>query len=107
MCHLNLEQKRLVKKNYFPYLFILIKLLHIIYFVHIQHRNRTLFQTSFRILMLLKENRIKFWDSRSANYQNLKSQILGLCLDMTEDVDWDVKQHSNKQSPVTKLEKKC
>ena len=28
--------------------------------------------------MLLKEYCIQFWDSRSANYQKLESQILGL-----------------------------
>ena len=40
--------------------------------------NKISFQTSFRRLKLLKENCIQIWDSTSANYQNLESQILGL-----------------------------
>ena len=51
---------------------------HIIYFVHLLSRNRILLETSVWRLKLLKENCTQFWDSRSANYQNLESQILGL-----------------------------
>ena len=40
--------------------------------------NKISLQTAFGHLTLLKENCIQFWDSKSAKYQNLESQILGL-----------------------------
>ena len=77
-CHLKPEHRHLVKEKCLPHLFIIIWLPHIIYFVHLKPRNKILFQTSVGCLKLLKENCIQFWDSRSANYQNLESQILWL-----------------------------